>query len=176
MAGTAKDLRAAGALETADLVRRGEVSALEVCEAAIDRIERLDNEINAVVVKDYERARAAAMAIDQTRAPDDARPLLGVAMTVKESNNIRHLQTTWGFEDFKGWCPPADAIAVERLKAAGAVILGKTNAPVALADWQSFNPVYGRTSNPHDLSRTPGGSSGVPPDHWGRVSGASSVR
>ncbi|MEQ8558840.1 MAG: amidase family protein [Henriciella sp.] len=160
MAETVSDLRSAGALETARLVRMGEVSALEVCDAAIERIERLDNQINAVVVRDFERARSAAKAIDKNRTSEDSRPLLGVAMTVKESNNVEGLPTTWGFEGFADYCPAEDAVIVSRLKAAGAVILGKTNAPVALADWQSFNPIYGRTSNPHDLTRTPGGSSG----------------
>ncbi len=70
------------------------------------------------------------------------------------------LPTTWGFEHARGFVAQADAVAVERLKAAGAVLLGKTNVPVALGDWQSANPIYGRTSNPHDASRTPGGSSG----------------
>jgi amidase len=81
-------------------------------------------------------------------------------MTVKESNNVEGLPTTWGSPAFAGWTAPTDAVAVQRLKAAGAVILGKTNVPPFLSDWQSTNPVYGRTCNPWDLSRSPGGSSG----------------
>jgi amidase len=68
--------------------------------------------------------------------------------------------TTWGNPKYKDWRPEVDALAVQRLKAAGAIILGKTNVPVALRDWQSYNDVYGTTNNPWDLSRSPGGSSG----------------
>ena len=160
MIGTATDLESAGALETADLVRRGAVSALEACEAAIARIEAKNGPLNAVVVKDYDRARAAAKAVDESRTKDDARPLLGVPMTLKEASDVAGLPTTWGFQMFASFRPQADSPPVARLKAAGAVILGKTNVPVALADWQSVNPVYGRTVNPYDHSRTPGGSSG----------------
>lgn len=153
-------LSKAGALETAAAVRSGEISALDACDAAIARIEALDKPLNAVVVRDFERARAAAKRIDQTRSPGDPRVLLGVPMTVKESNDVDGLPSTWGFEGFKDVKADRDAVAVQRLKAAGAVILGKTNVPVALADWQSENPVYGRTLNPYDLERSPGGSSG----------------
>jgi amidase len=81
-------------------------------------------------------------------------------MTVKEQFNVAGLPTTWGYERFRNWRPAEDALAVQRLKAAGAVILGKTNVPVGLSDWQSYNPVYGTTNNPWDVKRTPGGSSG----------------
>ena len=87
-------------------------------------------------------------------------PLHGVPMTVKESFNVAGLPTTYGFEAFRDNRATTDAVVVQRLKAAGAVIFGKTNVPVSLADWQSFNPVYGTTNNPWDLTRTPGGSSG----------------
>lgn len=154
------DLSRAGALETAEAVRKGEISALEAADAAIARIEALDGRINAVVVRDFDRARAAAKAIDASRSADDPRRLLGVPMTVKESNNVEGLPSTWGFEFAKDMKSPRDAVAVQRLKAEGAVILGLTNVPVALGDWQSENPVYGRTVNPFDPSRSPGGSSG----------------
>jgi amidase len=81
-------------------------------------------------------------------------------MTVKESHHVAGLPTTWGAEAYKSWTPGRDSTGVARLKAAGAVILGKTNVPPFLADWQSVNPLYGRTNNPHDLTRSPGGSSG----------------
>jgi amidase len=136
------------------------VSALELFEAAVERIERLDGPINAVVVRDFDRARQAAKRADEAIAGGDRRPLLGLPMTVKESHNVEGLPTTWGSEAFKGWIAPADSVGVARLKAAGAVILGKTNVPPFLADWQADNPVYGRTNNPHDLTRSPGGSSG----------------
>jgi amidase len=139
---------------------RLEVSAVALCEAAIERIEQRDPAINAVVVRDFERAREQARAADAALARGERRPLLGLPMTVKESFDVAGLPTSWGFEHARGFRPPHDAVAVQRLKAAGAVILGKTNVPVALADWQSANPVYGRTVHPADAARTPGGSSG----------------
>ena len=81
-------------------------------------------------------------------------------MTVKEAYNVAGLPTTWGLPMFKDWRALEDAAAVARLKAAGAVILGKTNVPLGLADWQTYNDVYGTTNNPWNLSHTPGGSSG----------------
>lgn len=148
------------AVETAAAVRSGKVSALEVCDATIDRIEAADGPINAVVVRDFDRARAAAKALDAGGARGSDKPLIGVAMTVKESNNIAGLPTTWGFPDHANNIVDEDSVVVQRLKAAGAVIVGKTNVPTALADWQSGNPIYGDTVNPVDHSRTPGGSSG----------------
>src|SRR5450830_1901579 len=139
---------------------RGDCSALALCEAAIARIEAQDGAINAVVVRDFERARSQARAADEALARGDRRPLLGLPMTVKESFNLAGLATTWGFEFARKHRAERDALAVTRLKAAGAVILGKTNVPVGLGDWQSVNPIYGRTRNPLDLKRTPGGSSG----------------
>ncbi len=146
------------ALATAAAIRRGETTALAECDAAIARIEARDEAINAVVVRDFHRARAAARALDEAGA--DERPLFGVSMTVKESFDVAGLPTTWGFAEHREHIPTQDAVAVQRLKAAGAVILGKTNVPVSLADLQSVNPVYGRTNHPLDPTRTPGGSSG----------------
>ncbi len=161
MSASAKtDLAKLGALDTADAVRSGALSALEACDAAIARIEALDRTLNAVVVRDFERARAAARRIDQTKSAGDARRLLGVPMTVKESNDVEGLPSTWGFEGFANVNAERDAVVLQRLKAEGAVILGKTNVPVALGDWQTENPVYGRTLNPFDPARSPGGSSG----------------
>jgi len=136
------------------------VGAVELLDAAIARIEAQDGPINAVVVKDYDRARAAARDADEALSRGERGPLLGLPMTVKESFDIAGLPTTWGNLATRDFVPSRDAAAVERLKAAGAVIFGKTNVPPGLADWQSTNAIYGRTSNPHDLARTPGGSSG----------------
>jgi amidase len=136
------------------------ISSRELVDAAIARIEALDTSINAVVVRDFVTARAAAQTADEALARGDRRPLLGLPMTVKEQFNLAGLPTTWGDPKFKQWRPSADALAVQRLKAAGAVILGKTNVPLQLADWQSYNEIYGTTNNPWDLTRTPGGSSG----------------
>ncbi|MFT3723175.1 MAG: amidase family protein [Hyphomonadaceae bacterium] len=135
-------------------------SAAELCEASIDRIERLDSQTNAVIVKDYERARAEARMADEAIARGQMKPLTGIPMTVKESFDLRGHPTTWGFEAFRDHRAREDALAVQRLKAAGAMVLGKTNVPPALGDWQSANPIYGRTNNPYDLTRSPGGSSG----------------
>ncbi|MEV6851216.1 amidase [Actinoplanes sp. NPDC051411] len=146
--------------ELASLLERGEVSAVELTEAAIGRIERLDPEVNAVVVRDFDRARQAAKAADAARDRGQHGPLLGVPITVKESFNVAGLPTTWGIPPFARFVPAEDAVAVARLKAAGAVLLGKTNVPVALGDLQTYNPIYGTTNNPWDPGRTPGGSSG----------------
>jgi amidase len=154
------DLAWASAGELARALARRELSALEATDAAIGRIEARDGPINAVVVRDFDRAREAARAADAALARGERAPLLGVPMTVKESHNVAGLPTTWGFEHARGWVAPADSLGVARLKAAGAVILGKTNVPVSLADWQTVNPIYGRTNNPWNLERTPGGSSG----------------
>jgi amidase len=143
----------------ADLAER-RVSATELVEQSIKRIETFDGRINAVVVRDFERARAAAVAADAALARGERRPLLGVPMTVKEAFNVAGLATTWGRPQAKNFIPGEDAVAVSRLKAAGAIILGKTNVPLDLADSQSYNDVYGTTNNPWNLNLTPGGSSG----------------
>jgi amidase len=135
-------------------------SALELCDAQIARIEALDSRINAVVVRDFERARADARNADAAIARGETKPLLGIPMTVKESFDLRGHPTTWGFTEHVEHRAREDALTVQRLKGAGAVILGKTNVPPALADWQSANPIYGRTNNPHDVTRSAGGSSG----------------
>jgi amidase len=154
------DYADAGAGEMAAALADRTVSAVELFEAAVARIEALDGPINAVVVRDFDRARDAATAADAALARGERRPLLGVPMTVKEAFNVAGLPTTWGSLLLKDWIAPTDATAVARLKAAGAVILGKTNVPPFLADWQSANPIHGRTNHPLDPARTPGGSSG----------------
>lgn len=141
-------------------LRKKTFSAAELCEASIARIERLDGATNAVIVKDYERARAEAKLADEALARRQAGPLTGIPMTVKESFDLQGYPTTWGFDRHIQHRAEADGLAVKRLKQAGAIILGKTNVPPALGDWQSANPIYGRTSNPYDLTRSPGGSSG----------------
>jgi amidase len=143
-----------------------QVTARELLDAAIARIEAIDPKINAVVVRDFDRARDAATAADAALVRGERLPLLGLPMTVKEQFNVAGLPTTWGIEQFKGWRPEFDALVVQRLKAAGAVILGKTNVPVGLGDWQSYNRIYGTTNNPWDLTRTPGGSSGGAAAGW----------
>lgn len=155
-ASTLTDLARAGAGELARAIAARELSALDACDAAIARIESGDGTVNAVVVRDFERARAQARAADQAMASGELGPLLGVPMTVKECFDVAGLPTTWGFEFARELPVTEDAVAVARLKSAGAVILGKTNCALALADWQTANPIYGRTFNPLDRSQPPG--------------------
>ena len=154
------DYAIATAGEMARALADRQVSAVELFDAAVKAIESKDGPINAVVVRDYDRALTAAKSADAALARGERRPLLGLPMTVKDSQNVAGLPTTWGLAPFKGWTPSVDSVGVTRLKAAGAVILGKTNIPPNLGDWQAANPIYGRTNNPYDLSRSPGGSSG----------------
>lgn len=146
------------ALATAAAVRAGETTARAEVEAAIARIEERDAPLNAVVVRDFDRARAAARAFDE--GGDRSAPLAGVPMTIKESFDVAGLPTTFGFAEHRDHIAREDAVVVRRLKAAGAIILGKTNVPPALGDLQSNNPVYGRTLNAHHPERVAGGSSG----------------
>ncbi|MCM3884574.1 amidase [Frankia sp. R82] len=141
-------------------LRAGEVTSVELTDEAIARIERDDGVINAVCVPDFDRALDAARGADRARARGGDRPLLGVPVTVKESYDIAGLPTTWGMPQYAHYLPAEDAVQVSRLKAAGAVVLGKTNVPLGLQDIQSFNEIYGTTNNPWDHGRTPGGSSG----------------
>lgn len=148
-----------GAVETAAAIRSGAISVAEAVDAAITRLEQLDKTVNALAVPNFAAAYAAARAAD-TAGPRADQPLFGVPMTVKESFDVAGLPTTWGHTRHAEQIAPCDAELVRRLQAAGAIIIGKTNVPVDLTDWQSFNPVYGRTTNPHDAARSPGGSSG----------------
>jgi len=152
------------ATETVAALADKKISSRELVEAAIARIEALDPKINAVVVRDFDRARAAAKTADEALAQGSStgekKPLRGLPMTVKEQFRVAGLPTCWGIAKYKDWKPERDGLVVQRLKAAGAVILGKTNVPVDLGDWQSYNDVYGTTNNPWDFGRTPGGSSG----------------
>jgi amidase len=150
----------ATATELSNALARKEVSAVELAEHAIARIERHDAKVNAVCVRDFDRALQAARAADAARSRGENKPLLGIPMTVKESFNVAGLPTTWGIPSQTDFRPAEDALAITRVKDAGAVTLGKTNVPVGLGDWQSYNDIYGTTNNPYDLTRTPGGSSG----------------
>ncbi|MGR8918323.1 MAG: amidase [Gammaproteobacteria bacterium] len=151
--------RTAGELAAA--LRAGEVGSRELTAHYIDRIERLDGDINAVVVRRFEAALTEADAADRARSRGDALgPLAGVPVTIKESYDLAGTATTWGLPPFRDNLARADSDAVRRLRGAGAVFLGKTNVPPGLADFQSYNDIYGQTNNPWDPARTPGGSSG----------------
>jgi len=148
------------AVELSAALTAKKVSAVELTQDAIDRIERHDGKVNAICIRDFDRALDAARQADAALARGERKPLLGLPMTIKESFNIAGLPTTWGFVPQKDFKPAEDALAVARIRQAGGVILGKTNVPVGLGDWQSYNDIYGTTNNPYDLGRTPGGSSG----------------
>src|SRR6267142_5575820 len=148
------------ATELLAALRARQASAVELLDLHRQRIERHNPELNAIVEPDFERARRDAEAADARRARGEDAPLLGLPMTLKESINVRGLRTTAGMEIWKDFRSEHDAPVTTRVKAAGATVMAKTNVPQMLADWQSANPVYGRTNNPWDLSRTPGGSTG----------------
>ena len=149
------------AVELAKAIREKRVSSLEITDLYIDRIERYDPDINAVVVKDFERAREAARRADKDLAGGRAQGQLhGVPMTIKEAYDVEGLPTTWGVPELKNNIATMDADLVARFRQAGAHFLCKTNVPLNLGDFQSFNEIYGTTNNPWDLARSPGGSSG----------------
>src|SRR5690606_9382674 len=155
------DIPFLSAKKLASLVRRGKLGSVELLDMYLDRVKRLNPKLNAIVVLDEKRARERARKAYRALARGERLgPLHGVPMTVKESFDVEGLPTTWGRPDMKSNIAARNALAVQRLLDAGAVVFGKTNVPVMLADWQTFNPVYGTTNNPWDLGRQPGGSSG----------------
>jgi amidase len=142
-------------------LRQREISSRELLEQFVARIEQLNPALNAVVTLDLDAARAAATAADQATARGhDIGALHGLPITIKDSLETAGMRTTAGATDLAGYVPGRDADAVARLRAAGAVIFGKTNLPTFAMDWQTYNPLFGTTNNPWDLTRTPGGSSG----------------
>ena len=141
-------------------LRRREISSTELVDLHIARIEAHDGTLNAIPVRTFDRARQAAQRADERLAAGDTAPLLGLPMTLKESTLTAGLPQSAGILDFKDYRPAIDGPIATRVFAAGASLLGKTNIPVALGDWQADSPVYGRTNNPWDVSRTPGGSTG----------------
>ncbi len=159
------DLPFRSAKQLAALIRARKVGSLELLELYIERAQRLNPSINAIICTDYPGARKRARAADAAlkrgkKSQGPLGPLHGVPMTVKESYDVVGMPTTWGFPPWKENRPPRNALAVQRLLDGGAVIFGKTNVPLFLADWQSYNAIYGTTNNPWDVKRTPGGSSG----------------
>ena len=150
------------ALTLAAMIRNREISSAELTAHYIERIERLDGQdINAVPVRTFERAREDADRADASMARgEELGPLHGVPMTIKESYVMQDTPATWGLEAFRDNIAREDGIAVGRFRAAGAHFLGKTNVPANLADFQTYNPLYGTTGNPWDTDRIPGGSSG----------------
>lgn len=154
------DLTEHSASQLAALVRRRAASPVEIVEAHLRRIERLNSRLNAVVTlapDALERAREVEAAVMRG---DSCGVLAGVPVTIKDTIEVGGLRTTFGSRVHADYVPRADAPAVARLRAAGVIVLGKTNVSEFALDYTSDNPVFGRTNNPHDLERTPGGSSG----------------
>jgi amidase len=149
------------ATEIASQIRERKLSAVECLAYFRQRVERFNPALNAIVIFDWERASARARNADQALARGDLwGPLHGVPITIKESYDLKGHATTWGDPSFKDCIAQEDDLALQRLEAAGAIVFGKTNVPLHLMDFQSYNDIYGVTNNPWDITRGPGGSSG----------------
>jgi amidase len=151
----------ASATSLAAELRDRKIGALELLDFFLARADKYNSKLNAIIASQVDKARDRARAADEALAKGESwGPLHGLPMTVKESYNITGLPTTFGNPVWKDNIPPANAVAIDRLEAAGAIIFGKTNVPYMLSDSQSFNDIYGTTNNPWDVTRGPGGSSG----------------
>ena len=148
------------ATEMLRALRSKQVSAVELLDLHLKRIEQYNGPLNAVVIKDYDRAHESAVAADTARARGEDGKLLGLPLTIKDAIDVQGLPTTCGVPERAQTYPEHDARLVASVRAAGAVIMGKTNVPPNAADWQTDNPLFGRTGNPWNLDRVPGGSSG----------------
>src|SRR3954447_17576674 len=149
------------AVDMARLIRAGELSARDVMHAHLTRIECVNPTVNAIVTL------AAELAVDRAAAADEqlARgepigPLHGLPIAHKDLQPTRGMRTTFGSPLFRDFVPAEDSLLVERMRAAGAIAIGKTNTPEFGAGSQTFNPVFGATLNPYDRTKTCGGSSG----------------
>ncbi len=155
------DLDTATASEALAALAQGSLGSAELLEAHLARVERDNGAVNAVVALDVDRARARAARADQARAAGRSwGPLHGLPMTIKDAFETEGLATTSGAPELADHVPDRDADAVTRLKAAGAIVFAKTNLPLYAGDMQTYNELFGRTNNPWDLARSPGGSSG----------------
>ncbi|MFI6330619.1 Asp-tRNA(Asn)/Glu-tRNA(Gln) amidotransferase subunit GatA [Micromonospora chersina] len=155
------DLTRLTAAEIAGLVAAGETSAVEVTQAHLDRIAAVDERVHAFLHVDSEGALAAARGVDERRAAgEDLGPLAGVPVAVKDVLTTKGVPTTVGSKILEGWRPPYDSTIVERLRAAGTVMLGKTNMDEFAMGSSTEYSAYGPTRNPWDLDRIPGGSGG----------------
>jgi amidase len=150
----------ATAREMLGALRAKRISAVELYDLHVARIERFNGPLNAIVIETFERGRREAAAADRRIAAGERGALLGLPMTLKESEQVGGLAQTAGIEELRDYRPGSDGEIARRVFEAGAALLGKTNVPVALGDWQTNNPIYGRTNNPWNLERTSGGSTG----------------
>jgi fatty acid amide hydrolase len=156
-----ESLTSLSAVELAAMIARGDISSVDAVEAHIEQIERVNPLLNAVVVKRYEAARAEAKLADERRARGEVcGPLHGVPITIKECLDLENTPTTFGIPSRANSNATQDDVYVARMRKAGAIILGKTNVAQMLLYIESDNPVYGRSNNPWNLDRSPGGSSG----------------
>jgi amidase len=150
---TAKQLAAA--------VRKKKIGCLELLDLYLKRVEAYNPELNAIIATDVESARKRAKAADKAvKAGKKLGPLHGVPMTIKESFDVTDYPTTWGIPAYRNHKAEKNSLVAQRMIDAGVTLFGKTNVPLMLADYQSFNDIYGTTNNPWDQTRTPGGSSG----------------
>ena len=155
------DILPLSAADLAAKIRSRELSAVAVLEFYLDRYDRFNDSINAVIFADPDAARAQAAAVDVALGAGRAvGPLAGIPMTIKDAFEVTGMTCEVGVKAYHGRKSEHDAYVVERLKAAGAIIYGKTNTPYLCSDWQSFNDLHGTTNNPWNLAHTPGGSSG----------------
>jgi len=139
----------------------GEYSSVDLLNAKLARISAHNKSLNAIVTIDEEHALQQARRADQERAQGQNQGLLhGIPITIKDSFQTAGMRTTSGFPPLKNYIPDKDAFTVARLKAAGAIIIGKTNLPMLAGDFQCKNPIFGRSNNPWDETRTTGGSTG----------------
>jgi amidase len=149
------------AVEMARLIRQGELSARETIDAHLERIDAANPRVNAIVTLVAEQARRQAALADAAQARGEALPTLhGLPVVHKDLQTTRGIRTTFGSRIFQDYVPDADSLLVERIRQAGAILLGKTNAPEFGAGSQTYNEVFGATLNPWDLAKTCGGSSG----------------
>src|SRR5579884_2575271 len=141
-------------------LRQRKISSVELLDLHLRRIARYNPALNAIVTPNYENARHVAAEADEARARGEERPLLGLPLTIKDCIYVKGLPTTGGLKERAEAISEEDARLAARVRAAGAVLLGKTNVPPYAADWQSSNLLFGRSNNPWDRTRTPGGSTG----------------
>lgn len=155
------DIEYRGAMQLVEAMRTKEIGSGELLEHYLQRVEAHNGTINAVVATDIEAARARAEAADAATARGESwGPLHGLPVTIKDTFEVVGMPCTAGAPELKDHLPARHATSVERLVEAGAIVYGKTNTPIWAGDLQSYNDVYGTTSNPWDLDRAPGGSSG----------------
>ena len=153
------------ALEAAAAIKAGKISSVELTRHVFERIDKFQPKLNAFVYQMREEALASARRADKAVARKDKRlPFAGVPVVVKESFGVAGRPCTWGVPALKNTRASANSTAVQRLLDAGAVLIGATNVPFQLGDFQSYNELYGTTNNPWDVGRTPGGSFGFCPE------------